>query len=173
MTAAVSVWPVVGDVGVIATVSTTGAVLAAVTVHSNVSVAVSVPSLAVIVTLCGPLVPVAIVPLMMPVPSAIDRPVGRPVALKVSTSSSASVALASSDGVSPSVFARSWKSVLMTGPLLATVCGVEVTGALVAAPSLTVARTRMTSPRSPLPACERSSVALVAPAMSLPLSVHW
>ena len=154
-------------------VGAAGGRLAAAIVHVNVSVAVAVPSLTVIVTLYGPAVPVAIVPLMTPVPGAIDSPVGRPVALKVSVSVSASVALASSDGVSPSVFARSWKSVLMTGELLTTVTGLESTAALSTVPSLTVARTRMRSPWSPLPACERSSVELVAPAISRPLSVHW
>ena len=34
-------------------------------------------------------------------------------------------------------------------------------------------RTRMRSPRSPLPAVARLSVLAVAPAMSVPLRVHW
>ena len=51
MTLAVSVWFVVGEAGVIVTVSTTGGVLAGgETVQVNVSVAVRLPSLTVTVT---------------------------------------------------------------------------------------------------------------------------
>ena len=60
-----------------------------------------------------------------------------------------------------------------TGAVLATVTGLEVTGVLLTVPSLTVAMTRMRSPRSPLPAVARLSVELVAPAMFVPLRVHW
>ena len=55
---------------------------------------------------------------------------------------------------------------LKTGGELTTVTGAEVTGALEAVPSLTVTRTRIRSPWSPLPAVARSSVEPVAPAMS-------
>ena len=63
--------------------------------------------------------------------------------------------------------------VLKAGALLTTVTGSAVTGSLFAKPSLTVTRTRIRSPRSPLPAVARFSVELVAPAMSSPLRVHW
>ena len=58
------------------------------------------------------------------------------------------------------------------GAELAIVTGLEVTAGLVAAPSLTVTRTRIRSPRLPLLAPLRSSVEPVAPAMSVPLRVH-
>ena len=64
-------------------------------------------------------------------------------------------------------------SVVKAGAVLSTVTGSEVTGALVALASETVTRTRIASPRSPLPAVARFSVALVAPPMSVPLRVHW
>ena len=67
-------------------------------------------------------------------------------------------------GASPTVAA---------GAVLATVTGLEVSGALVAVPSLTVTRTRIRSPLSPLPAVARLSVLPVAPLMSVPLRVHW
>ena len=74
---------------------------------------------------------------------------------------------------SPTASLRFCRLVLKTGALLTTVTGLEVTGALSAVPSLTVAMTRMRSPRSPLPAVARLSVELVAPAMFVPLRVHW
>ena len=64
-------------------------------------------------------------------------------------------------------------SVLKTGALLTTVTEAEVTGALESVPSLTVTRTVIWSPRSPLPAVARLSVALVAPGMSRPARIHW
>jgi hypothetical protein len=48
-----------------------------------------------------------------------------------------------------------------------------VSGSLVALPSLAVTRTAIASPRSPLPLTARSSVAPIAPAMSVPFFVHW
>jgi len=71
---------------------------------------------------------------------------------------------ASLDGARPTV---------AVGALFTTVTGSDVTAGLVAEPSSTVARTRTRSPRPPLPVAARSSVAPVAPAMSLPFSVHW
>ncbi len=54
-----------------------------------------------------------------------------------------------------------------------TVTGLEVTARSWRVPSETVTRTRIRSPRSPLPAVARLSVAPVAPLMSVPLRVHW
>ena len=59
------------------------------------------------------------------------------------------------------------------GAELATVAGEDVTGLLESRPSDAVARTRIWSPRSPLPAVARLSVEAVAPAMSTPFFVHW
>ncbi len=68
---------------------------------------------------------------------------------------------------------RSGRSVLNAGAVFCTVTGLEVTGALLALPSSTVARTRIRSPLSPLPAVPRFSVGPVAPEMSVPLRDHW
>ncbi len=62
---------------------------------------------------------------------------------------------------------------MVDGALLTTLTGLEVTGALVARPSEAVTRTRMASPLLPLPRTLRSSVAAVAPAMSVPFFDHW
>ena len=62
---------------------------------------------------------------------------------------------------------------MKTGALLTTVTGAEVNGALLTVPSLTVTRTRIRSPRSPLPAVARLSVAPVAPRCRVPARVHW
>ena len=58
----------------------------------------------------------------------------------------------------------------------ATVTGAEVTGAEFELPSLAVTRTRIRSPRLPLPpfaVWDRSSVDEVAPVMSVPFLDHW
>ena len=73
----------------------TGAWFELPTVQVNVSVSVSVPSVTVIVTLWVPELVVDRVPLMTPVALSIETPSGRPVALYVSVSRSASVASAS------------------------------------------------------------------------------
>ena len=75
--------------------------------------------------------------------------------------------------MSPTVSVRSWRSVVIDGALLTTVTAAEVTGALLVAPSFTVTVTSIWSPRSPLPAVARFSVAPVAPAMSRPARRHW
>ena len=59
------------------------------------------------------------------------------------------------------------------GAELATVTGSDVVGPELPSPSETETRTRIRSPSSPLPAVARFSVAPVAPAMSVPLRVHW
>ena len=113
------------------------------------------------------------VPLMTPVAGAIEAPVGRPVALKVSVSPSASVASESRLAVAPKLSVRSTRFVVIAGALLTTVTAAEVTGALLTVPSLTVTRTSIWSPRSPLPAVARFSVEPVAPTMSRPARRHW
>ena len=71
VTVAVSVWPVVGELGLMETVSTTGAVLVCVTVQLKLSVSVSVPSETVMVTAWRPAEPAARVPVMAPVVAVI------------------------------------------------------------------------------------------------------
>ncbi len=54
-----------------------------------------------------------------------------------------------------------------------TVTAADVDGADESVPSLATTRTSIPSFLSPLPACDRSSVAPVAPGMSLPFLRHW
>ena len=91
--------------------------------------------------------------------------------MTVSESASARVAVAVSVSLVPgeAVF----RLTVALGAVLVTVTGDEVTGAEFAEPSSAVTRTRIRSPRSPLPAVPRFSVAEVAPAMSVPFFVHW
>ena len=60
------------------------------------------PSSAVTVTLYTPALPAGNVPLIWPVPASIDRPGGSPLALKVNTSPSGSLATMSKVTPSPS-----------------------------------------------------------------------
>ena len=81
MTFAVSESLVRAVAGVMVTVSTTGAVLAAVTVQVNVSWSLAEPSETDTSTSWEPTAPAVSVPLMTPVDGSIETPAGRPVAL--------------------------------------------------------------------------------------------
>ena len=155
-------------------VGAAGGVFAAVTVHVKVSAgAVAVPSVTLTETLYVP---------QSPLRGAADDArrrcdrdargqvggaVGERVAVEIGCIG-VDAAIAA-----PVVSLRSARFVLKTGAVLTTVTGSDVTGALSTVPSLTVTRTRMRSPWSPLPARPRSRVAPVAPTMSRPLRVHW
>jgi hypothetical protein len=56
------------------------------------------------------------------------------------------------------------------GPL--SLITTEVLASVLSCPSLAVTRTLIVSPRSPLPATERSSVEVVAPAIGVPFRDH-
>ena len=91
--------------------------------------------------------------------------------MTASSSSSDDVAVA----VSVALVEGEWSSsdTVAVGAVFRMVTGADVTAGEAATPSETLTRTRITSPLSPLPATERSSVASVAPAMSVPFFVHW
>ena len=86
-------------------------------------------------------------------------------------SSSSTVAVAVS--VSPVAGAPSDSTTVALGAEFDTVMGSLVAGAEVRSPSSTVARTRITSPASPLPARDRSRLESVAPEIGDPLANHW
>ena len=73
------------------------------------------------------------------------------------------------------VFGVPWSIVTdeMLGAEFATVTAAEVSAAPLEVPSLAVTATVIASPLSPLPACERSSVAPVAPVIGVPFLRHW
>ncbi len=60
-----------------------------------------------------------------------------------------------------------------TGAVFCTVAAAEVSGAPASEPSSGVTVTVIASFLSPLPGWERSRLAPVAPAMSLPFLCHW
>ncbi len=94
--------------------------------------------------------------------------------MTVSPSTSALVAVAVSVSFVPGELV--FRATVAVGAVLATVTGLEVTGAEFAEPSLAVTRTRIRSPRLPLPpfaVWDRSSVDEVAPVMSVPFLDHW
>ncbi len=62
---------------------------------------------------------------------------------------------------------------LMLGAVFCTVAAAEVSGAPASEPSSGVTVTVIASFLSPLPGWERSRLAPVAPAMSLPFLCHW
>ena len=163
-----------GVAGVIVTVSTTGAVLDALTVQVNVSLSLALPSLTDTVTLCAPTAP-ARERAADDAGRRVDRDargqpggaVGQRVAVGVARVRVEAHGLALGVCLVREVGGEGRRGVERPSPEL------EVTGALVALTSATVARTRIRSPLSPLPAVERSSVELVAPAMSVPLRDHW
>src|SRR5258706_6568295 len=72
---------------------TTGARSTLVTAQVKLALALSVPAVAVTVTLCAPALAYDSVPLMRPVDGAMLRPGGKPVALKVTASPSGSFAV--------------------------------------------------------------------------------
>ena len=84
-----------------------------------------------------------------------------------SSSASSVVAVAVSVAFVPGEWSSS--DTVAVGAVFSTVTGAEVSGADVSEPSETVTRTRIASPRSPLPA-DRSRVAPVAPPMSVPFT---
>ncbi len=65
------------------------------------------------------------------------------------------------------------RATVAVGAVFCTVTGEEVMGEESSDPSFAVTRTRIRSPRSPLPAVPRFSVDEVAPPMSEPFFVHW
>jgi hypothetical protein len=93
------------------------------------------------------------------------------VSVTVSPSASACVAEAAIVSFVPTGTAGS--PTVAVGAELSTVALADVSGAELAVPSVATTRTLIASPLSPLPAWERSSVELVAPAMSTPLRRHW
>ena len=91
----------------------------------------------------------------------------------MSGSPSASVAAADSEIVAPSLLVRFPRSWLNAGSESTMVTSPEVRGGLAATPSEAMTCTEIASALSPLPATERSRVALVWPVRLTPFLSHW
>ena len=91
--------------------------------------------------------------------------------MTVSPSASLLVAVAVSVSFVPAGSGES--ATVAAGREFWTVTAAEESGAEPVLPSFATTSTVTSSPRSPLPAWERSRVAPVAPGMSLPSSRHW